>query len=50
MDEAIIARFAGSVLPGSGSRHVGASGGSDAGGERGDGCSLGASLADAGID
>lgn len=36
--------------PGSGSRHVGASGGSDAGGERGDGCSLGASLADAGID
>ena len=50
MDEAIVARFAGSLLPSAGSGHVGASDCADAGGERGDWCSLGASMADAGFD
>lgn len=46
MYEAIIARFAGSFLPSFGSGHVGSVGGADAGSERGDGCSLGAGMAD----
>ena len=47
MDEAIIAGFAGSILPCSGSGHVGAGGGAVAGGEPGHGGSLGTGMADA---
>ncbi len=47
MDEAIVAGFAGSFLPRSGSGDVGAGGGAIAGGEPGHGGSLGASMADA---
>lgn len=50
MDAAIIAGFAGSVLPRLGSGSFGAGGGTVSRGECGDRSSLGTVLADAGID